>query len=240
MTIEKTVVLIQESRSTNNLTKNLFKVDRPLKSHNEIREKERKQKPLVKPTTSIKDIPIHILKQIISHTCVITNKRRISSLRQVCRDWNITINRMIYDKITQLFTNHSPKLTLLMRCQNHLGTVINLDIPLRQGGLNNKYSVEFFTRSNHEKPIFVERYRIIDFYYVFTYYDEGKKIFRKEIEISRLSMISGKIINPYVSSDVAMIDLDFAFQYVPYEPMTFIVKAISFSPIYVLDWFNVE
>ncbi|CAI2170427.1 19969_t:CDS:2 [Funneliformis geosporum] len=219
MTIEKTEVLIQEVQSTNNLTNDLFKFDWPPKSHNEICEKEEKHEPLVKSATSIKDIPIQILKQIISHTCVITNKRRISSLRQ-----------------------HSPKLTLWMRCQTHLGTVINLDIPLQRGGLNNKYVIEFFTRVNHEfeKPIFVESYRSIDFYYVFTYCDEGKKSFRKEIEISRLSMISGKIINPCVNSDVVMIDLDFAFQYIPYEPMTFRVKAISFSPIYVLDWFNVE
>jgi len=124
-----------------------------------------------------------------------------------------------------------------MRCQTHIGAIINVELPLQQGGLNNKYLVEFFPQINHKlkKPLLVEHYSFIDFFYVFTYnYDE--KISRKEKEILRFSMRSGKIIN---LNDM-MIDLDIAFQYIPFEPMTFRVKAISFSPIYVLDWFNTK
>lgn len=144
----------------------------------------------------------------------------------------------MYDEITRLFTKHSPELTLRMKCQTNIGEIKNIDLKLQQDGLNNKCRVEFFPRVNNS--LFVDDYKCLAFYLSIVYNGEGKKILRKEKEFSRFVMKSGKFDNSSINSDDVMMDLFLAFQYVPLEPMTFRTKAISFSPIYVLDWFKTK
>jgi hypothetical protein len=200
-------------------------------------EKKGKRKFSVISLKNIQDIPIHLLRRIISHTYEITDKKHILSLRQVCRNWNLAISRLMCNEITRLFTKYSPEITLRMRCQTHIGEITNFDLQLQHNGLNNKCGIEFLPRVNNS--LYVDHYIFLDFFLFINYNDNNeKKILRKEKEISRFIMSHGNFDNSFVNPDDLMIDLDLAFQYIPHEPMTFRTKAISFSPIYVLDWFN--
>lgn len=158
----------------------------------------------------------------------------ISSLRQVCRGWNTTINNIIIDEITKC----SPELTLFMRCQTISGDIVNMEFPLQQGGLSNRCKAEFspLIDDKLEKHLFVDSYKIIQFYLC---YKIGKKDYVKKKEITRFFMKSFKFDNPIVNTN-SVIDLDLAFQYIPYEPLTFRVKLISFSPVYLLNIFNIK
>ncbi|RIA93855.1 hypothetical protein C1645_761451 [Glomus cerebriforme] len=226
-------------QSTNRLFKNLFTFNWTLKPNIERYEKKENHKPSTKPTINIQDIPIHLLKQIISHTYVVTDVNHISSLRQVCRSWNITISHMIHDEITK----YSSELILLMRCQTFNNEIVDLNLSLQQSFLNNKCRIEFFPQVNQklEKHLFADNYKFIDFFLLCNNnnnnVDDEKECLRKKKEISRYSMKTCKFDNSSINSN-SVIDLDLAFQYIPYEPMTFRVKAISFSPIYLLNLFN--
>jgi hypothetical protein len=157
----------------------------------------------------------------------------ISSLRRVCRSWNSTINNLMYDEITKI----SPALTLLMRCHALLGEIDNFEIPLQRNCLTNKCRIEFFPRIDNtlDEQLFVDSYKNIEFYLL---YKIGKKDLRKE-EITRFNMKCFKFDSSIVNSN-SVIDLDLAFQYIPYEPLTFRVKEISFSPIYLVNLFNIK